>query len=68
MRHLDISDCPGLTDASLRAVGKWCSVLESFSLGMCPLLTTGAIQEVRAESGRGQKRLRFFAWLLWVVR
>lgn len=46
LRHLDISDCPGLTDASLRAVGERCGVLESFSLGMCPLLSTGAIQEV----------------------
>lgn len=49
LRHLDISDCTGLTDASLRAVGGRCGVLESFSLGNCPLLTTGAIQEVRIE-------------------
>lgn len=53
LRHLDISDCTGLTDASLRAVGERCGVLESFSLGMCPLLTTGAIQEVRARVWRG---------------
>lgn len=47
LRHLDISDCAGLTDASLRAVGERCGVLESFSLGMCPLLTTDAVREVR---------------------
>lgn len=48
MHHLDVSDCTGLTDASLRAVGERCGVLESFRLGMCPLFTSGAIQEVGA--------------------
>ncbi|CAN0447822.1 unnamed protein product [Ascophyllum nodosum] len=51
LRHLDISDCPLVTDVSLKAVGECCDVLESFSLGMCPLLTTGAIQELFQYSG-----------------
>lgn len=49
LRHLDVSDCTGLTDASLRAIGERCGVLESFKLGMCPLFTSGAIQEVGTE-------------------
>lgn len=46
LRHLDVSDCQKLTDASLRAVGEKCDVLESLNVGMCPLLSSRAVQEV----------------------
>ncbi|CAN0539225.1 unnamed protein product, partial [Ectocarpus sp. 8 AP-2014] len=52
LRHLDISDCTDLTDATLKAIGERCGVLESLNLGLCPLLTSGAIQEVGAMQAR----------------
>eukprot|EP00904_Undaria_pinnatifida_P005749 jgi/Undpi1/2303/HiC_scaffold_13.g05687.m1 len=46
LRHLDVSDCTALTDASLRSIGERCGVLESLSLGMCPLFSTGVIRQL----------------------
>ena len=57
-----------MTDVSLKAVGECCDVLESFSLGMCPLLTTGAIQEVCVCVARPRALLllkRFTSSPLW---
>lgn len=46
LRHLSVSDCPKITDKSIRLVGERCGILESLSLGMCPLLSSLAVQEV----------------------
>lgn len=43
---MDVSDCVGITDNTLQAIGERCGVLESLGLGMCPLLSTRAVQEV----------------------
>lgn len=52
LRHLDISDCTRITDQSLENVGERCGLLESFNLGMCPLLSGVAIREVMTTHDR----------------
>lgn len=62
LRLLDVTDCPLITDASLRGLGQRCGVLESLGIGMCPLLTNGAIKDVStvgSQPGSGRARLGF---------